>query len=63
MEEKASSIGLKSGEYGGKNSYRMPLDHSNISNDIQTARIHLPLSDKIQNGWILVDTAVVHHNN
>jgi len=62
MAEKASSMGLKSGEYGGRNSYFIPCS-SHILNLVNEEKTDIPRVNEIQNLWMFVNPAVIHDDH
>jgi hypothetical protein len=64
MAEKRSSIGLKSGEYGGKNSQRILLVSLSVLKNLKYKRNNT-YRDSMRFLYIcmLVDTTVIHHDH
>ena len=61
--ENDSSIGLKSGEYAGRNSNLTPLYDTRLRNTIQRTSKYTPSCYEISDSWILMDSAIIHDNN
>ena len=62
IAENVSSIGLKSGEYGGKNIARIPLLVIE-SDPLQFIVIKLPFFNHFNDCLILMDAAVIHDDH
>ena len=61
MAENANSIRLKSGEYGGKYSHRIPLYNNQLR--ILWYDNTLPGFNQVLDGRVFVDLAIVHYNH
>ncbi len=61
--ENESSMGLKSGEYAGRNSSFIPLKSKSVSGEHKANNNKVPALDKVADLRCFVDFAIIHDND